>query len=56
MARTQGRTLVTGTEAETMGVVTCWILIGLLTLPSYITQDHQPRDGITQRELPPINH
>lgn len=68
MAGIQGRTLETGTEAETVEEC-CYQLdpYGLLTLSSYITQGYiyiyiyqvyktQPRDGITHRELPPFNH
>ena len=43
-----------GTEAETMEVAAYWLAPhGLLSLLSYITQDHLPRDGTAHSGLSP---
>ena len=46
-----------GTDAEAMEAILYWLAsTGLLSLLSYRTQDHQPRDGTTQKGPFPLDH
>ena len=52
----QGRNLEAGAvAAEPMAGCCVWLVSpGLLSLPSYRTQDHQPRGGLTHNVLDPF--
>ena len=51
----QGRNLKAGADAEAMERAAYWLAsTGLLSLLSYRTQDHQPRDGTTHNGLGPL--
>lgn len=54
--RIQGRNLGAGTEAEALEDCFLQASLILLSLLSYLTQDHLPRSGTVHRELsPPIS-